>query len=103
MKKIVLFLVLVLFQTSVFAAQTEASKYTEEQYSKQTGNERVRINVKKEHTEEHQQMIGGTEISAITYGYGYMKAEKCRKKRISYVCLLDKNCKPVWSYVVKFK
>ena len=88
---------------SVSASSTEASKYAEAQYAKQIGNEKVHINVKKEHTIEYRQKIGEQMIPAITYGYGDMKAKKCRKVRVSYICLLDEECKPIWSYIVPSK
>ena len=103
MKKIFLILGFCFSVLSVSATSTEASKYAEEQYAKQIGNEKVRINVKKEHTVEYQQKVGDQIIPAITYGYGDMKAKNCRKTRISYICLLDSNCKPIWSYIVPSK
>ena len=101
MKKFVLLMGLCLCMNSVFG--TEASKFAEEQYSKQTGNEKVHITVKKEHTVEYQQKIGEQMIPAITYGYGDMKAKKQKKCRITYICLLDENCKPIWSYIFPSK
>ncbi len=101
MKRIVLLMGIYLCMTSVWA--TEASKFAEEQYSKQTGNERVHITVKKEHTVEYQQKIGEQMIPAITYGYGDMKAKKRKKCRITYICLLDENCNPIWSYIFPSK
>ena len=101
MKIFALFMGLCLCMTSVWA--TEASKYAEEQYSMQTGNEKVHITVKKEHTVEYQQKIGQQMIPAITYGYGDMKAKKQKKCRITYICLLDEECKPIWSYIFPSK
>ena len=103
MKNIFLIICLFFSVLTSFATSTEASKYAEEQYSKQIGNDKVHINVKKEHTVEYTQKIGDKIIPAITYGYGDMKTNKCRKVRVSYICLLDENCKPIWSYVVPSK
>ena len=103
MKNLFLILGLCFSVLSVYASSTEASKYAEEQYAKQIGNEKVSINVKKEHTMEYDQKVGELKIPAITYGYGDMKAKKCRKIRISYICLLDEDCKPIWSYIVPSK
>lgn len=101
MKKIVLLICLYLCVS--VAKATEASEYAEKQYSRQTGNEKVHITVKKEHTVEYQQKIGEQIIPAITYGYGDMKAIKQKKCRITYICLLDENCKPIWSYIFPSK
>ena len=103
MKNLFLIFGLCLSILSSYASSTEASKYAETQYAKQIGNEKVHINVKKEHTIEYQQKVGEQIIPAITYGYGDMKAKKCRKTRVSYICLLDENCKPVWSYIIPSK
>ena len=103
MKKLILFLI---FFSSILSAQagsTEASKYAEDQYSRQVGNPRVHINVKKEHTVEYQQKIGEQMVPAITYGYGDMKAIKGKKTRISYIVLLDAECKPICSFIVPSK
>ena len=103
MKNFVLFLVLLISISSAFASSTEASKFVESKYSKIVGNQNVSINVKKEHTVEYQQKIGDQIVPAITYGYGDMKAKKMKKTRISYIVLLDKDCKPFWSFVVPSK
>ena len=103
MKKLVLLLVIIFSVLSSNAASTDASKYAEKEYGKQIGNPKVHINVKKEHTIEYQQKIGEHLVPAITYGYGDMKAKKMRKTRISYICLLDENCNPIWSFIVPTK
>ncbi len=102
MKKLFLLIAFCIGMLSA-SASTEASKFAEEQYSKQTGNEKVHITVKKEHTVEYQQKIGKQMIPAITYGYGDMKAKKQKKCRITYICLLDEECKPMWSYIIPSK
>ena len=81
---------------------TEESKFVEKQY-KSRCSKNVHIVVKKEHTQEYQQPIGSIMIPAITYGYGDMKINGCKKFRISYIVLLDCNCKAIWSYVTKSK
>ena len=101
MKKILIVLILLLTTTfSVSARSTEASKFAENQYSKQYCVKPI-INVLKEHTEKYNQKIGEMFIPAITYGYGSMKVKGERKCRISYMCLLNEECKPVWSYIIK--
>ena len=84
------------------AVATEASKFVEAQYQKETCTQ-AHITVKKEHTVEYQQKIGEQIVPAITYGYGDMKVKGCRKCRISYICLLDKDCTPMWSFIVPSK
>lgn len=103
MKKLLLILSLCFSILSVSASVTEASKFAGEQYAVQTGNENVRINVKKEHTIEYKQKIGEQMVPAITYGWGDMKAKKCKKVRVTYICLLDETSKPFWSYIVPNK
>ena len=103
MKKLIIFLVFCLSIIKVSAHTTEASKFAEEQYAKQIGNEKVKINVKKEHTVEYQQKVGEQSVPAITYGYGDMRAYKGRKVRISYLVLLDEECKPFCSFIVPSK
>ncbi len=103
MRNFVLFLVLLISMSSVLASSTEASKFVENRYAKVIGNPKVSINVKKEHTVEYQQKVGDQIVPAITYGYGDMKAKKMKKTRVSYIVLLDQDCKPFWSFVVPSK
>ena len=103
MRKFVLFLIFFSSALSVYAGSTDASKYAEEHYSRQIGNPRVHINVKKEHTVEYQQKIGEQLVPAITYGYGDMKTIKGKKTRVSYIVLLDAECKPICSFIVPSK
>lgn len=103
MKKSVLFLVCILCPMVAYAGATDASKFAEKQYANQIGNPKVSINVKKEHTIEYQQKIGGQKVHAITYGYGDMKAKDEKKKRITYITLLDDECKPFWSFIAPSK
>ncbi len=99
MKKIILSFIASLITLSVSAYSTECSNYLEKQYKDKDGNN-SKIIVKKEHTEEYMQKIGDKMIPAITYGYGYIKLKGERKCRISYICLLDKDCNPIWGYVI---
>ena len=99
MKKLFLTLCLSLVTLSASAYSTEASVFLEKQYKDRDGNKSC-IVVKKEHTEEYMQKIGDKTIHAITYGHGYMKLKGERKCRISYICLLDNNCQPIWGYVI---
>lgn len=85
------------------AFPTEASKYAEEQYAKQNCLSKVKINVKKEHTIENLQKLCEQKIPVIVFGYGDLKAKKCKKTSISYICLLDENYKPIWSYIIPSK
>lgn len=99
MKRILVLLCILFFSVS-YACATEASKYAAQKYSETTGSRNVRITVKKEHTEECTQKIGEADVFAITYGYGDMKVKGKRKARISYICLLDKNCDIIWSCII---
>ena len=91
--------ILMLFLSVLSVSATEASKFVEQKYTEQTGCKSVKITVKKEHTEEYQQPIGSQMVPAITYGYG----DKCKKIRITYICLLDENCLPFWCFIVPGK
>lgn len=95
-----LFLFLMLFFISSTAYGTEYSEYAAKQYSEKCNIQKVKITVKKEHVEEYAQEIGQTFVPYIVYGYGDLKGKKCRKQRISYVCLLDEKLNPMWSYVI---
>lgn len=99
MKKLVLFTVCCLLLSAAYAGSTDASRFAEKEYAKQIGNPKVRINVKKEHTVEYQQKVGNQIVPAVTYGYGDMKAKGEKKKQITYITLLDEECKPFWSFI----
>ena len=99
MKKLILSFIASSITLSVSAFTTECSEYLEKQYKDNDGNN-SKIIVKKEHTEEYMQKIGDKNVHAITYGYGYMKLKDEKKCRITYICLLDDNCNPIWGYVI---
>ena len=90
------------FMNSSFG-KTTCSKYAEKQYVLENNVDNAHIVVKKEHTEEYPQVLKENVIKAITYGYGDMKIRGCKKFRISYICLLDENCKPFWSYIINIE
>ena len=91
----------IFFISSVLnACGTEASKFLENQYCKIYELKKVHITVKKEHTQEYNQIIDGQMIPAITYGYGDLKAKGCKKRRISYICLWDKCAKIIWGNII---
>lgn len=97
MKKFILALSVLLFANQVFA--TEVTDYLVEKYSKECGS-KVRIQSLKEHTDSYSQKIGDYCVSTIVYGYGSMKMPKCRRTRITYVCILDNENQPIWGYVI---
>ena len=84
-------------------ASTVASRFAEEEYACKNSLEKVHIIVKKEHTTDYNQIICNDNIQAITYGYGDLKVKGRKKIRISYICLLDVNRKPFWSYIIPTK
>ena len=102
MKRALLILIFCLTTLSASSYTTDASKFSEEQYSL-NNNCNVKIKVIKEYTNEYQQQIGERIVPAITYGYGYIKGKDRKKCKITYICLLDENCKPFWSYIVPYK
>ena len=97
MKKLILFLSVLFLSSPVFA--TEVTDYLVEKYSKESGS-KVNIQSLKEHTDAYSQKIGDYCISSIVYGYGSMKMPKCRRTRITYVCILDNENQPIWGYVI---
>ena len=97
MKNFLILFLLILSANSVFA--TECSEFVSKQQT-EVLSARTHITVKKEHIEEYEQCIGGQFIPAIAYGYGDMKTKGIRKKRISYICLLNKELKPIWCCVI---
>ena len=107
MKKFFLLILLCLKIQPCFSYSTEASKFAELQYAKQNCISKVHINVKKEHTAKTPQNTIDSKTAGITFGYGDLKSNVkiCgkRKLRISYICLLDKNFKPVWSHITQTK
>lgn len=76
-----------------------ASRFAEQEYAKNNNCEKVKINIKKEYSVEYQQKIGET----IVYGWGDIKVKGCKKKRITYVVLLDNLGKPCWSNIIFYK
>ncbi len=87
----------------VFSFSTEASKYAEKQYNYKIKHQKVHINVKKEHISDYPLIIDGQNITAMRYGYGDMTGNNCKKTRISYIVLLDTNCKPLCSFIMPSK
>ena len=98
MRKLLL-LTLILFST-LGANATCCSDYLTDLYSKEY-NTKVKIITKEEHIDKYEQKIGNCFISSIVYGVGYMKRTKCKKIRITYICLLE-NCEkpPIWGYII---
>lgn len=98
MRKLLL-LSLILFST-LSANATCCSDYLADLYSKEY-NSKVKIVSKKEHIDKYEQKIGDNFVSSIVYGVGYMKRPKCKKLRITYICLLESCDKPpIWGYVI---
>ena len=99
MKRVNLLLML-FFLMSSFCHGTEYSEFAAKNYAEEYNLDKVHITVKKEHTEELAQEFGQTFFPYIVYGYGDIKGKKCKKKRISYICLLDCKLNPIWSYII---
>ena len=94
------YLFFILFFSAGLSFSTEASDFISKMCSDTCQNKKIKITVKKEHTEEYNQTVGNEFIPKITYGYGDMKINGRNKQRISYICLLNRNLKPIWGYVV---
>ena len=81
---------------------TECSQFIEKQ-QEALYNKKIKINVRKEFTQESYQTIGEQNFYGITYGYADMKLKDKRKCRVSYICLLDENYKPIWGTIIPAK
>lgn len=92
MKKVVLLFAL-LFVINIVCA-TESTKYFEKQMSEKY-NCPVNIKLIKEYSEPYFQKICERQITDIVYGEAYLKITRCKKTKISYVCLKDDNSKIV--------
>ncbi len=98
MKKLLLITLILL--STLNANATCYSEYLEDLYSKEL-NTKVKITSKEEHIDKYEQKIGDYFISSIVYGVGYMKQPKCKKIRITYICLLESCDKPpIWCYII---
>ena len=98
MRKLLLTISILFFTLSANA--TCCSDYLAELYSKEY-NSKVKIVSKKEHIDKYEQKIGDFYVSSIVYGVGYLKRPKCKKMRITYICLLESCDKPpIWGYVI---
>ena len=60
----------------------------------------VKIVSRQEFVNTYEQKFGEYNLKSIVYGFGFMKRPKCRRVRITYIALMDENCKPVWGYVM---
>ena len=94
------YLFFILFVSANLSFSTEASAFISNMCSDTCQTKKVKITVKKEHTEEYNQIVGNEFIPKITYGYGDMKISGHKKQRISYICLLNCKLKPIWGYVI---
>ena len=99
MKKVVLLLVFCLSIFSVNAKETDCTKYLEE-LTAQDCNCKVDVNSTKEFSQVLNQEFSNSQIYEIRYGFGDIKCKKQRKKKISYVAIYDKDCKPVWGQII---
>lgn len=98
MRKLFLFTLIIL--SALKANATCYSEYLEDLYSKEH-NTKVKIVSKDEHIDKYEQKVGDSFISSIVYGVGYLKIPKCKKIRITYICLLESCDKPpIWGYVI---
>ena len=97
--KTVLILSLILFISPAVVA-TSCSEYAAKCHGELCGIIKPHITVKIEHTEKYEQVSGKMFIPYITYGYGDLKGKKYKKKRISYVCLINSDYMPLWSSVI---
>ena len=78
---------------------TEVTDYLENIYL-QEHSTATKIVSKDEHIEQYEQKLGNESFPFIAYGFGYMKVKRCKKQTISYICLLDNNCQPIWGYII---
>ena len=92
-------LILIIFFLAVPVQATECTKYLVDLYSKEYGCP-VKITSRKEFVDKYEQKIADYEVFSIVYGYGFMKRPKCKRMRITYITLMNNDCKPIWGYVI---
>ena len=98
MRKLILLTLIIL--SALKANATCCSEYLEDLYSKEY-NAKVKIISKDEFIDKYEQKIGDRFVSSIVYGTGYLKRPKCKKIRITYICMLEDSTKPpIWGYVI---
>lgn len=96
-RRIILTLFVLLNTVSVFAS--EASDFLTDLYTKEYKCD-VKIKSKREFCDKYEQKIGGQYISSIVYGQADMKIKGHKKQKVSYICLMENDCKIVWGYVI---
>lgn len=98
MKRIILSVMFILSSLTVHAS--ECTDYLMNLYSN-SHSKPVKIICRKEFIDKYEQKIGDKFISSIVYGQADMKIQGQRKKvRVSYICLLENDCKPIWGYII---
>ena len=102
MKKFILILC-IFFSTFCPTIGTEFSKFAAKQYAAYCGLEKAHITVKKEHLEKLGWTMGDEFVPFVVYGYGDLKSKNHKKQRITYICLLNFDGKPIWSYITAGK
>lgn len=85
--------------TTLCANATECSKYLCQVYSDEC-NAKVKVVSYKEFVDEYYQEIDGEQIAAIVYGRGYIKKPKCKRQRMTYICLLRCDGSIIWGDVI---
>ena len=98
MRKLIILLFFILISTTCVHA-SDCTKYLVDLYSKEY-NCPVKIVSRQEFVNKYEQKFGEYNLKSIVYGFGFMKRPKCRRVRITYIALMDENCKPVWGYVM---
>ena len=101
MKNFIPFLIFFLFLSGANAKTTKFSKYAAKQYAEKIHVEKTHINVKKEHFQEFPHNLQNDDKVYIVYGYGDIKTGRKRKKRISYMVILNAKMKPIWSSITE--
>ena len=98
MKRVFLLSLIVLLSSTAVLA-TDATNFLVDFYANEY-NMNVKIHSKKEFCNSCQQKIGEYDISEIVYGQADFKVKKCRKQKVSYICLFDNKSKPFWGFVI---
>ncbi len=103
MKNIFFVLLFCIFALPVSAYSGKASKFAAQEYAKKNNCKKVCINMKREYCLEQRLNICNLKVQKIIYGWGDIKVKGCKKKRITYVVLLDNSGKPCWSNIIFYK
>lgn len=100
MKKIISCLFIMLLSINcAFAKKTDCTRYLTLEKCNTNKEKKAKVISQKEHCLKYNMKLGDEEVSAIVYGLGYIRFNCIKKQYITYICVLDKNGKPIWGQI----